>query len=78
MYIFGGTSVSSPIIASVYALAGNEHSLVYGSYSYAHRSSLHDITSGSNGNCSPLYLCHGVPGYDGPSGNGTPKGIGAF
>jgi subtilase family serine protease len=77
-YIFGGTSVSSPIIASVYALAGNARSLAYGSDSYTHTASLHDITSGSNGSCSPLYLCHGVPGYDGPSGNGTPKGVGAF
>jgi subtilase family serine protease len=77
-YIFGGTSVSSPIIASVYALAGNARSLVYGSDSYTHMASLHDITSGSNGSCSPLYLCHGLPGYDGPSGNGSPKGVGAF
>jgi subtilase family serine protease len=77
-YVFGGTSVSSPIIASVYALAYNTQNLVYGSYSYTHLASLHDITSGSNGSCSPLYLCGGVAGYDGPSGNGTPKGAGAF
>jgi subtilase family serine protease len=77
-YIFGGTSVSSPIIASVYALAGNAHSLVYATSLYTHPASLHDITSGSNGNCSPLYLCRGLPGFDGPTGNGTPKGIGAF
>jgi subtilase family serine protease len=77
-YIFGGTSVSSPIIASVYALAGNAHSLSYASNPYKHLTSLHDVTSGSNGNCSPLYLCHGLLGYDGPSGDGTPKGVGAF
>ena len=28
----GGTSLSSPLIASVYALAGNTASVVYGSY----------------------------------------------
>jgi subtilase family serine protease len=77
-YIFGGTSVSSPIIASVFALAGNAHSLSYAYSLYTHPASLHDIASGSNGNCSPLYLCHGLPGYDGPTGNGTPKGVGAF
>jgi subtilase family serine protease len=77
-YVFGGTSVSSPIIASVYALAGNAHSLVYASMSYGHMGSLHDITSGSNGSCSPTYLCTGVPGYDGPTGNGTPNGLNAF
>jgi subtilase family serine protease len=77
-YIFGGTSVSSPIIASVYALAGNANSLVYGSMSYGHLGSLHDITSGSNGSCSPTYLCQGVSGYDGPTGNGSPNGLDAF
>jgi len=77
-YIFGGTSVSSPIIASVYALAGNAKTAISGSYPYAHVHSLHDVTSGSNGSCSPLYLCHGVAGYDGPTGLGTPNGVGAF
>ena len=28
----GGTSLSSPLIASVYALAGNSGSVTYGSY----------------------------------------------
>jgi subtilase family serine protease len=76
--VFGGTSVSSPIIASVYALAGNEASLTYGSFSYSHTSSLFAVTSGSNGSCGGSYLCTGKPGYDGPTGNGTPNGIGAF
>ncbi len=47
----GGTSLSSPIIAAVYALAGNAGSTTDGSYSYSHTSSLHDVTSGSNGSC---------------------------
>lgn len=77
--VFGGTSVSSPIIASVYALAGNEKSLnINGaSYAYSHASALNDITSGSNGSCGS-YLCTAGPGYDGPTGLGTPNGIGAF
>ena len=75
----GGTSLSSPLIASVYALAGNASSVVYGSYSYSHASSLFDITSGSDGLlCLPLYLCQAGPGYDGPTGNGTPNGTGGF
>jgi subtilase family serine protease len=77
-YIFGGTSVSSPIIAAVYALAGNAATLQYASHSYSHLNKLYDVTSGSNGNCSPKYLCTGEPGYDGPTGNGTPNGVGAF
>lgn len=74
----GGTSVAAPIIASAYALAGNESSLTYGSYPYSHANSLFDITSGSNGACAPPYLCNAGPGYDGPTGLGTPNGIGAF
>ncbi|MGZ4257257.1 MAG: S53 family peptidase [Gaiellaceae bacterium] len=74
----GGTSASSPIIASVYALAGNGSSVSYGSYPYSHASSLFDVVGGSNGTCSPGYLCTGVAGYDGPTGLGTPNGSGGF
>ncbi|HKN98307.1 MAG TPA: S53 family peptidase [Pseudonocardiaceae bacterium] len=74
---FGGTSVSSPIIASVYALAGNASTVTYGSFPYSHTASLNDVTSGSNGDCGN-YLCTGGAGYDGPTGLGTPNGTGAF
>jgi subtilase family serine protease len=75
----GGTSVSSPIIASVYALADSLKAGTFpASYPYAHTGSLFDVTSGSNGSCSPAFLCHGEKGYDGPTGNGTPNGIAAF
>ena len=60
----GGTSLASPIIASTYVLAGNGTSTVDGSYPYAHTSSLFDVTSGTNGTCSPAYLCAGEVGYD--------------
>src|SRR5215203_4048447 len=79
-YVFGGTSVSAPIIASDYALADN--TINYGEYPYSHASALtlNDVVSGSNGGCTKrkTYLCTGVSGYDGPSGLGTPKGVGAF
>jgi hypothetical protein len=74
----GGTSASSPIIASVYALAGNTKSIDHASYPYSHPSSLNDVTSGSNGNCGGSYLCTAGPGYDGPTGLGTPNGTAAF
>ena len=32
----------------------------------------------SNGSCATAYLCTGTAGYDGPTGNGTPNGAGAF
>jgi len=76
--VFGGTSVASPIIASVYALAGNTGAITYGSYPYGHASSLNDVTSGSNGSCGGSLLCTGEPGYDGPTGMGTPNGTGGF
>jgi len=85
-YVFGGTSVAAPIIGAVYALSGNTAG-VPASLAYAPTApsgSLYDVTSGSNGRCvrgkntSVAYLCTGVSGYDGPTGNGTPKGTGAF
>jgi subtilase family serine protease len=77
----GGTSLSSQLIGSIYALAGNGTSTVYGSYPYANDtpSTLHDVTKGSNRFfCSPSYLCTAEKGYDGPTGLGTPIGTGAF
>jgi Putative Ig domain len=75
----GGTSASSPIIASVYALAGAPASGTYpSSYIYAHTSSLFDVTSGSDGSCGGTYLCTAGTGYDGPTGWGTPNGTTAF
>jgi subtilase family serine protease len=71
----GGTSLSAPIIAAVYALAGNGRTAAY---AYAHRRSLFDVRSGSNGSCNSSYLCVAKRGYDGPTGLGTPRGLGAF
>lgn len=76
--VFGGTSAASPIIASVYAAAGNASGVTYGSYPYSHTGSLNDVTAGSNGNCGGSYLCTGGQGYDGPTGLGTPNGTTAF
>lgn len=76
--VFGGTSVASPIIASVYAYAGNASSINAASSLYSHTSSLNDVTSGSNGSCGGSYLCTAGSGYDGPTGLGTPNGVGAF
>ncbi|NUR29113.1 MAG: hypothetical protein HOV83_25285 [Catenulispora sp.] len=77
--VYGGTSASAPIIASVYALAGNPGSSdVPASYAYAHTGNLYDVTSGNNGSCSPSYYCTAASGYDGPTGLGTPNGLGAF
>ena len=76
--VVAGTSIASPLIASVYALAGNAKYVTYGSYPYSHTSGLFDVTTGSNGTCNAAYLCSGRSGYDGPSGLGTPNGTTAF
>jgi subtilase family serine protease len=74
----GGTSLASPLVASVYALAGNGSSTTYGSFPYAHSGSLFDVTSGSNGSCTPSYLCTAGSLFDGPTGLGSPNGMGGF
>jgi subtilase family serine protease len=78
--VVGGTSVASPIIASVYALAGNGGSVVYGSYPYGHTKYLYDISGGQNfpDTTTCTYLCQGGKGYDGLTGLGTPNGYKAF
>lgn len=74
--VFGGTSVSAPLIAGVYGVNGG--AVNYGSDPYANTSALFDVTSGSNGSCGGSYLCTGKVGYDGPTGLGTPNGSNAF
>jgi subtilase family serine protease len=74
--VVGGTSEASPIIASVFALAGD--SITYAERVYQNPDKLYDVTSGSNGSCNGSYLCTAVAGFDGPTGLGTPNGIGDF
>jgi subtilase family serine protease len=77
--VYGGTSASAPIIASVYALAGTPSSTTKPpSTPYAHTGNLYDVTSGNNGTCSPSLLCTAATGWDGPTGLGTPNGTTAF
>jgi subtilase family serine protease len=72
--VFGGTSVAAPLVAGVYAVSG----VVNLQTTYSRPSGFHDVTSGSNGSCGGTYLCTGMPGYDGPTGLGTPNGTTAF
>jgi hypothetical protein len=89
--VVGGTSVSAPIVAGVYALAGTPTAGTYpASYPYQNYlnedgSGLYPVTSGSNGSCEPSrqYLCNAAVGYgetsyNGPAGLGTPDGTAAF
>jgi subtilase family serine protease len=77
--IVGGTSLSAPVIAGVFALAGHPTSYTWPAQGlYQHLSQFHDVTTGSNGTCTYTIMCHGWAGYDGPTGVGTPWGIGGF
>ncbi len=76
---YGGTSASSPIIASVYALSGTPVDGTYpNAYPYANPGALNDVTTGLNGTCTPAVWCTAGAGWDGPTGLGTPNGTAAF
>lgn len=69
----GGTSVAAPMVAGSYALGGGQGGT--GAYAfYQGGAAANDITGGSNGSCSPGYLCAAQPGYDGPTGVGSLDG----
>jgi hypothetical protein len=82
----GGTSLSSPLIASVFALAGNVASRHGAMELWQKHDALRDIIKGSNvylpvtGPCasSVRYICVAGRGYDGPTGWGSPKGTSNF
>jgi hypothetical protein len=105
----GGTSLASPLVASVFALAGGANGVAYPAQTLYENeledpSTLHDVLSGSNGECTKPFneeegldggtsgctvseeaaqcfgksICTAGPGYDGPTGVGTPNGIEAF
>jgi subtilase family serine protease len=76
---FGGTSAAAPIVAGVFALAGNAAAVADGSYVWTHhRGGLNDIRSGSTGLCPTARWCSARRGWDGPTGWGTPDGVTAF
>jgi subtilase family serine protease len=87
----GGTSLSSPLIASVFALAGGVNAVSSISdtsastnaqwipYALFTSGNSHDVTTGSNGSCSTI-MCNATltTGYDGPTGLGTPNRTAGF
>jgi subtilase family serine protease len=82
----GGTSAASPFLAGIFALAGNAM-MQNGGETFWHKShegseDLNHIAAGENGSCTPSYLCedgtHEYRSYGGPTGWGTPNGVGAF
>lgn len=79
--VVGGTSASSPMLAAVIALAGHPARFPDAASLYTASGGLTDVTTGSNASgtdCGGDYQCTAAPGYDGPTGNGTPLGLTAF
>ncbi len=75
--VYGGTSLATPLVTAIAALGGQSGTGDPAGYPYAHPTALTDITSGSNGDCATV-MCDAGPGWDGPTGLGTPLGAGAF
>ncbi|HUY41021.1 MAG TPA: S53 family peptidase [Candidatus Dormibacteraeota bacterium] len=86
--VVGGTSEATPIVAGMYALAGNGATINNGSYPYLNPGHLNDVTSGDDITGDPSgavscpvgqgYVCTAGVGYDGPTGLGTPDGTGGM
>jgi subtilase family serine protease len=74
--VFGGTSVSAPLIGGIYGNTG--HTPTGAASIYANKTQLNDVTSGTNGSCGGTYFCTAGAGYDGPTGLGTPNGTAPF
>jgi subtilase family serine protease len=79
-YTVGGTSLATPLIASTIALAGGAAAYSVPAqlpYLKLNPGNSHDVTVGANGSCGTS-MCNAGPGYDGPTGLGTPMGAGGL
>ncbi len=75
----GGTSVATPIVAASMALTDSYTRSFEGAQALyiadqLRETGFNDIVAGSNGTCSPAYLCTAEQGYDGPTGLGSLHG----
>jgi hypothetical protein len=77
--LVGGTSAASPLVSGVMALSNSIAKKQPGAEAFYEQAEalgtgvLDDVVSGSNGSCGN-YLCNAGPGYDGPTGLGSPWG----
>ncbi|HEY1834136.1 MAG TPA: IPT/TIG domain-containing protein [Solirubrobacteraceae bacterium] len=80
--VWGGTSVAAPIVTAEFALAGGARGVNYpASTLYSHlgqANDLYDVTAGNNGSCGTTTICKAAVGFDGPTGVGSPIGLGAL
>jgi subtilase family serine protease len=74
--LVGGTSASSPLVAGMIASVGRGG--LRPTDLYTTPGGFNDVVGGKNGLCKGSYMCTGVPGYDAPTGLGTPNSAQAF
>src|SRR5262249_43085794 len=74
--VVGGTAASSPLVPPIFAMYNvpGKSGGATGQFVWSNPSDFFDVLSGNNGTCSPTYECTAGPGYDGPTGWGTPDG----
>ena len=81
-FVLGGTSTAAPLVAGMIAAAGDADAYDGADlYAHAGTDALNDVRKGSNGlfqSCEGSYMCNAKPGYDAPTGLGTPNGLEAF
>jgi MYXO-CTERM domain-containing protein len=70
----GGTSAASPFATGALAVTGIVNGNFDPSWVWKNADRFYDITTGSNGTCTPAYVCKAGAGYDGPTGVGSPNG----
>jgi hypothetical protein len=74
----GGTSVAAPLTAAALTSLGIANGHFSPAWVWQNATRFNDITSGGTNNCAdagvPAYYCNGEPGYDGPTGWGSPNG----
>ena len=76
--VYGGTSIATPMVAAMFALAGKTSTMQDASGLYD-PSLRYAWVLGSNGTCAPTYLCTATGrAYNGPAGNGVPFGLSYF
>jgi hypothetical protein len=63
----GGTSISASIVAGIYAVKGHGDP----ANPFGDLAPFFDVPSGGNGGCGS-YMCQAGPGFDGPTGMGSP------
>ncbi|MCP2322214.1 hypothetical protein HDA40_000721 [Hamadaea flava] len=77
----GGTSLSAPLTAAMYALAGrpaaDSDPVTFPYHDPQQSAHLFDVTDGVVADCG-TQLCQAGPGWDGPTGLGSPNGVGAL